>query len=65
FGVPGKHPMEKLCPSCYADGAENMTPTQAEETFGVEKSCSSKPADADIEKIVAEVTKRILENYNK
>jgi L-fuculose-phosphate aldolase len=60
FNVPGKHPMEKLCPSCYVDGAEKMTPTQAAETYGLEKTAAD---EKDVEKIVAEVTKRILEQY--
>ena len=61
FNVSGHHPMEKLCPSCYNEGAKDLTPTEAAEKFG-NKSCSS---NADIEAIVAEVTKRVLEKYNK
>lgn len=65
FGVPGKHPMEKLCPGCYTGGeeAKDMTPTEANQKFA---TCSGgvKP-NADIEKIVAEVTKRVLEQCGK
>ena len=59
FNVPGHHPMEKLCPSCYNDAAADMTPTEAAEKFGGASS------DANINDIVAEVTKRVMEKYNK
>ncbi len=81
FGVPGRHPMEKLCPGCYEDGTCEMSPTEANEKNHLESpaayhgfkplpsqvcndgcSCSKDP---DIEKIVAEVTKRVLEQYKK
>jgi len=79
FNVSGRHPMEKLCPGCYEDGTCEMSPTEANETKGFESpaayhgfqplpsqtcngSCSS---NGDVEKIVAEVTKRVLEQYKK
>ena len=67
FKVPGHHPMEKLCPSCYKEGTENMTPTEAAEKFGEQgcTSCGGASTNANIEDIVAEVTKRVLEKYNK
>ncbi len=83
FGVPGKHPMEKLCPGCYEDGTCSMSPSDANEKYGVESSaayhgfqplpsqvCANEKSGCncgsnDIEKIVAEVTKRVLEKYNK
>lgn len=61
FGVPGKHPMEKVCPGCYAGGeeADNMSPSEADKKYA---GCSGgSKSNADIEKIVAEVTKRVLE----
>lgn len=84
FGVPGKHPMEKLCPGCFAgDDTCAMSPTEANEKYGTESGahyhgfqplpsqvcptpksaggCSEK----EIESIVAEVTRRVLEQYNK
>ena len=64
FNVSGHHPLEKLCPSCYNDAAANMTPTEAAEKFGNE-GCSCGSSNANIEDIVAEVTKRVLEKYNK
>ena len=63
FKVPGHHPMEKICPSCYVDGAQDLSPTEAAEKFG--GNCDCKTGDAKIEDIVAEVTKRVLEKYNK
>ena len=84
FGVPGKHPMEKLCPGCYAgDDTCSMSPSEANEKYGVESSaeyhgfqplpsqvCPTPKkecgcSDTDIEKIVTEVTKRVLAQYNK
>ena len=79
FNVSGRHPMEKLCPGCYEDGTCEMSPTEANEKKGFESpaayhgfqplpsqkcngGCSS---DGDVEKIVAEVTKRVLEQYRK
>ncbi len=65
FGVPGKHPMEKICPGCYnGDGAaDNMSPSEADEKFG-KKTCGCGN-DKSVEEIVAEVTKRVLAQYNK
>ena len=82
FGVPGKHPMEKLCPGCYAgDDTCAMSPTEANEKYGMESSAAyhgfqplpsqvcptptPKNEDKDLETLVAEVTKRVLEQYNK
>ncbi|MDD6763466.1 MAG: class II aldolase/adducin family protein [Clostridiales bacterium] len=84
FGVPGKHPLEKLCPGCFAgDDTCSMSPTEANDKYGTESSAhyhgfqplpsqvcpSPKNAggctDKEIESIVAEVTKRVLEQYNK
>ena len=64
FGVPGKHPMEKLCPACYegGDAVKDLTPTEAEEKL--HHGCAScKSDDASIEEIVARVTKKVLEQY--
>ena len=63
FGVPGKHPMEKLCPACYegGDAVKDLTPTEAEEKL--HGGCSCKSDDASIEEIVARVTKKVLEQY--
>lgn len=65
FGVPGKHPMEKLCPSCYegGDAVKDLTPTEAEEKL--HSGCACGGNDKDIEDIVAEVTKRVLAKYNQ
>ena len=43
-----------------------MTPTEAAEKFG-QSGCTSANAasNASVEDIVAEVTKRVLEKYNK
>ena len=58
--------MEKLCPSCYNEGAKDLTPTEAQEKYhGACGTSSTGAADANIEDIVAEVTKRVLEKYNK
>ncbi|MDO4617988.1 MAG: class II aldolase/adducin family protein [Clostridia bacterium] len=78
FGVPGRHPLEKLCPGCYEDGTCEMSPTEANEKTGHEspaayhgfqplpsQRCDCGSSNGDIEKIVAEVTKRVLEQYNK
>ncbi len=73
FNVPGRHPMEKLCPGCYEDGTCDMTPTEANEKTGNECSATyhgpqSKTAaspDADVKDIVAEVTRRVLEQCKK
>ena len=82
FGVSGKHPLEKLCPGCYENDTCSMSPTDANEKYGVESSaayhgfqplpsqvCSSGScscgSNTDMEKIVAEVTRRVLEKYNK
>ena len=64
FNVPGHHPMEKLCPSCYNEGAKDLTPTEAAEKYS-NSSCSCGSGDAKIEDIVAEVTRRVLEQYKK
>ncbi len=65
FNVTGHHPLEKLCPECYTggDAAKDMTPTEAHEKFG--KSSCGAAKDANIEDIVAEVTRRVLEQYKK
>ena len=87
FNVPGKHPMEKLCPGCYEDGSCSMTPTEANDKAGEECSAtyhgfapsnsqlkyyeehgektSAKIDDKNIDAIVKEVTKRILDRYGK
>lgn len=82
FGVPGHHPMEKLCPGCYEKGTCEMSPTEANKANGLESpaayhgfqplpsqechdDCTCGKDSKDIEKIVAEVTKRVLEQYNK
>ena len=67
FNVPGHHPMEKLCPECYSagDAAKDLTPTEAHEKFGGKSACSCGSGDAKIEDIVAEVTRRVLEQYKK
>ena len=82
FGIPGRHPMEKLCPGCYEDGTCEMSPTDANAKYNVESPAAyhgfqplpsqvcdnngcSCGKDGDIEKIVAEVTKRVLEQYRK
>ncbi len=66
FKVPGHHPMEKICPECYAKGADvdDLTPTEAHEKYGSSCGCSTQ-SDAKIEDIVAEVTRRVLEQYKK
>lgn len=65
FGVPGKHPMEKICPGCYngGDAAKDMAPSDADAKFA-QGSCSCGN-DKSVEEIVAEVTKRVLAQYNK
>ena len=65
FGVPGKHPMEKICPGCYNgdSAADNRSPSEADEKFG-KKTCGCGN-DKSVEEIVAEVTKRVLAQYNK
>ncbi len=78
FGVPGRHPMEKLCPGCYEDGSCELSPTEANEKAGLESPaayhgfqplpsqvCGTNAGSKDMEKIVAEVTKRVLEQYKK
>ena len=41
FGVPGKHPMEKLCPGCYAgDDTCSMSPTDANAKYGLESDAA-------------------------
>lgn len=76
FNVPGRHPMEKLCPGCYEDGTCEMSPTDANAKAGVESPAAYHgfqplPSQVcgteskDMEKIVAEVTKRVLEKYKK
>ncbi|MBQ8636474.1 MAG: class II aldolase/adducin family protein [Clostridia bacterium] len=73
FNVPGRHPMEKLCPGCYEDGTCDMSPTEANEKTGNEcsatyhgpKSKAAASPDADVKDIVAEVTRRVLEQCKK
>lgn len=67
FGVPGKHPMEKLCPGCYAggDAADNMTPSDADQKYAGCECGNGAGSSADVEKIVAEVTKRVLEQCGR
>ncbi|MBS7297696.1 MAG: class II aldolase/adducin family protein [Eubacteriales bacterium] len=72
FNVPGRHPMEKLCPGCYEDGTCDMSPTEANDKTGHECSAtyhgpakSSNASDADVKDIVAEVTRRVLEQCKK
>lgn len=71
FNVPGRHPMEKLCPGCYEDDTCDLTPTEANEKYGLE-SCAAyhgfqpkKSNDKDLESLVAEITKKVLAQYNK
>lgn len=79
FGVPGKHPMEKLCPGCYAgDDTCSLSPTEANAKYGVESHAAyhgfqplpsqvcpaPKQEEDDLEAIVAAVTKKVLEQYN-
>lgn len=61
FGVPGKHPMEKLCPGCYADGksTDDMSPSQADALY------TNNSSDADMTDIVAEVTRKVMEQLKK
>ena len=58
--------MEKICPECYAKGADvdDLTPTEAHEKYGSAAAAQSQ-SDAKIEDIVAEVTRRVLEQYKK
>lgn len=82
FGVPGKHPMEKLCPGCYEDDTCSMSPTDANAKYGVESSAayhgfqplpsqvcpspsSSQGGNKDMESLVAEVTRKVMEQLNK
>ena len=71
FNVPGRHPMEKLCPGCYEDGTCDMSPTEANEKTGHECSATyhgpqaKTSSDADVKDIVAEVTRRVLEQCKK
>ena len=76
FGVPGKHPMEKLCPGCFEEANEKYGMESSAAYHGFQplpsqvcpapskKECSCNDSK-DIESIVAEVTKRVLEQYNK
>ncbi len=71
FNVSGRHPMEKLCPGCYEDDTCDLTPTEANEKYGLE-SCAAyhgfqpkKSNDKDLESLVAEITKKVLAQYNK
>ena len=72
--------MEKLCPGCYAgDDTCSLSPTEANAKYGVESSaayhgfqplpsqvCPAPASDnKDIESLVAEVTKKVLEQMNK
>ena len=80
FGVPGKHPMEKLCPGCYeGDDTCSMSPTEANKKYGVESSAAyhgfqplpsqvcptPSSSNKDMESLVAEVTKKVMEQLNK
>ncbi len=80
FNVPGRHPMEKLCPGCYEDGTCEMSPTDANEKTGHEspaayhgfqplpsQQCGSDKCTCgnDMEKLVADITKRVLDQYKK
>ncbi len=79
FNVSGKHPLEKLCPGCYEDGTCELTPTEANDKFGYESSaayhgfqplpsqvCSNSAAgDKDLESLVAQITKKVLDQYKK
>ena len=70
--------MEKLCPGCYEDDTCSMTPTEANEKYGVETSaayhgfqplpsqvCPTSSNNTDMEKLAAEVTRRVLEQLKK
>lgn len=63
FGVPGKHPMEALVPGCY-DGkcSPDITPTQADELYGSNASAGNAE---DMAKVVAEVTRKVMEQLKK
>ena len=66
FNVSGHHPLEKLCPECYngGDAVKDLTPSEAQKVVGGGCSCGTS-ANANVEDIVAEVTKRVLAQYNK
>lgn len=67
FGVPGRHPMEKICEGCFTGGeaAKDMMPSEADKKFASGTcSCGGKD-EKSVEKIVEEVTKRVLAQYNK
>lgn len=67
FGVPGRHPMEKICEGCFTggDAAKDMTPSEADKKFASGTCSCSKNEDKSVEDIVAEVTKRVLAQYKK
>ena len=78
FNVSGRHPMEKLCPGCYEDDTCDLSPTEANEKYGLESSaayhgfqplpsqvCQNSSKDKDLESLVAEITKKVLAQYNK
>ena len=67
FGVPGRHPMEKICEGCFigGDNAKDMTPSEADKKYHSSSCSCSKEDEKSVEKIVEEVTKRVLAQYNK
>lgn len=72
FGVPGRHPMEKLCPGCYAgDDTDLMTPAEANKKYGLESSATYHgPHNEDklvltkseLSQIVEEAVKKAMNN---
>ena len=67
FGVPGRHPMEKICEGCFTggDAAKDMTPSEADKKFGSGTCSCGRNEEKSVEDIVAEVTKRVLAQYKK
>ena len=79
FGVPGKHLWKSFCPGCYeGDDTCSMSPTEANEKYGVESSAAyhvsnrfltvvptPSSSNKDMESLVAEVTKKVMEQLNK
>mgnify|MGYP007107562408 CR=1 FL=1 len=72
--------MEKLCPGCYeGDDTCSMSPTEANKKYGVESSAAyhvsnrflhricptPSSSNKDMESLVAEVTKKVMEQLNK
>ena len=71
FNVPGRHPMEKLCPGCYEDDTCDLSPSEANDKYGYE-SCAAyhgfQPKEEksdDLQSLVAQITKKVLAEYNK